>query len=64
MYYYCSFKELQNVPTTTERSEICKYYFIEHFYPKIRVEFGVITLETMIVAAAGHNFGFSLWKSK
>ena len=34
-------KERQTVPTTTERSEIRKYYFIEHFYSEIYVEFRV-----------------------
>ena len=36
-----AFKERQTAPTTTERSEICKYYFTEHFFSEIHVEFRV-----------------------
>ena len=41
IFIITAFKERQTVPTTTERSEICKYYFTEHFYSEIHVEFRV-----------------------
>ena len=41
VFIITAFKERQTVPTTTERSEICKYYFTEHFYSEIHVEFRV-----------------------
>ena len=37
--YITTFKEREAVPTTTERSEICKYYFIELFYFDLDLEF-------------------------
>ena len=41
IFIITAFKERQTVPTTTERTEICKYYFTEHFYSEIHVEFRV-----------------------
>ena len=41
IFIITAFKERQTVPTTTERSEICKYYFTEHSYSEIHVEFRV-----------------------
>ena len=41
IFIITAFKERQTVPTTTERTEICKYYFTEHFYSEIHLEFRV-----------------------
>ena len=66
IFIITAFKERPPVPTTTERSEIRKCYFIEHFYSEIHVEF---SSGMMIVAADAHTFeiqeksrGVSLWK--
>ena len=36
--YITTFKERETVPTTSERSETCKYYFIELFYSDLDLE--------------------------
>ena len=36
--YITTFKESETVSTTSERSEICKYYFIELFYSDLDLE--------------------------